>query len=186
MEIETKINGLFLDPITNTPVVILDDIENNDRYLPIWIGVLEATAISVGLGQVVMPRPLTHDFFKKVMDIAGLAVEKVVIAELKETAYYALVYIKVEENTIPIDSRPSDAIAVAICAHCKIFVEEALLYSKAKELEELKMAEEEGRRQRKLQSRSIPVKSEEDDAVPPMVDKDFDISKLDPKKMIKN
>ncbi len=122
MEIEMKIKGLMIDPISNMPIIILRDPKTNS-VLPIWVGIFEANAIALQIEKIVTPRPMTHDLLKNILTGVHATVLKVVITELKDNTFYALVYLQQGERVFPIDSRPSDAIALALRAESPIFVE---------------------------------------------------------------
>ena len=128
LEIEVKIRGLMMDPVTNMPIVILKDI-NGDAILPIWVGVYEANAIALEIEKVQTPRPMTHDLIKNVLVGLHTVVKKVVVTELKEDTFYALIWLERNGSTITIDSRPSDALALALRTDAPIFVEEDVLKS---------------------------------------------------------
>ena len=121
MELEMKIKGLMIDPITNMPIIILRD-PSSSAVLPIWVGIFEANAIALQIEKIVTPRPMTHDLLKSM--IAGLqaSVEKVVITDLKENTFYAIIFINHQGQQFPIDSRPSDALALALRTGSPIFV----------------------------------------------------------------
>jgi uncharacterized protein len=122
VEIEMKIKGLMIDPISNMPIIILRDPKTNS-VLPIWVGIFEANAIALQIEKIVTPRPMTHDLLKNILTGVHATVLKVVITELKDNTFYALVYLQQGERVFPIDSRPSDAIALALRAESPIFVE---------------------------------------------------------------
>lgn len=124
--IQMSVGGLTLDPVTKTPIVILKDTENK-LNLPIWIGLLEATAMATEIEGIKMARPMTHDLLKNILGEVGCAVESVEITELKENTYYALVHINLGGRELVIDSRPSDAIALALRTKSPIFVAKAVL-----------------------------------------------------------
>lgn len=124
--IEVKIKALTLDPTTNTSVVILMDLDDS-RALPIWIGPNEANAIINEMEKIPTPRPMTHDLLKNVIDGIHAKVVKVVVNDLKENVYYALIYISINGTEIAVDSRPSDAMALAIRVNAPIFVTEKVL-----------------------------------------------------------
>ena len=124
--IQMSVGGLTLDPVTKTPIVILKDTENK-LNLPIWIGLLEATAMATEIEGIKMARPMTHDLLKNILGEVGCAVESVEITELKENTYYALVHINVGGRDFVIDSRPSDAIALALRTKSPIYVAKAVL-----------------------------------------------------------
>lgn len=121
-----KVAGLVMDPQTNTPIVILNDPKGDD-HLPIWIGLLEATAIATELEKIKFPRPMTHDLVKNLLDHLQVQVEKIEVCDLRENTYYALIYLRTEMGTSPIDSRPSDAIAIALRTNAPIYVKEDVL-----------------------------------------------------------
>ncbi|HEY7714797.1 MAG TPA: bifunctional nuclease family protein [Candidatus Binatia bacterium] len=124
--IQMSVGGLTLDPVTKTPIVILKDTENK-LNLPIWIGLLEATAMATEIEGIKMARPMTHDLLKTILVELGGSVESVEITELKENTYYAAVNLSVGGRRMIIDSRPSDAIALALRTKSPIFVAKAVL-----------------------------------------------------------
>ena len=128
MEIEVKIRGLMMDPVTNMPIVILKDL-NGNAVLPIWVGVYEANAIALEIEKVTTPRPMTHDLIKNLLLGLNTTVRKVVVTDLRDETYYALIWVEQDGQVISIDSRPSDALAVALRLDCPIFVEEEVLKS---------------------------------------------------------
>ena len=126
MEVEMKIRGLMMDPMTNMPVVILKEAAGNG-ILPIWVGVHEANAIALEIERVVTPRPMTHDLLKNVLLGLEAHVQKVVVTGIKDETFYAVIWLDREGSLISIDSRPSDALALALRIDCPIFVEEVVL-----------------------------------------------------------
>lgn len=126
MEVEMKINRLMMDPVTNMPIVILKD-SGSDIVLPIWVGVFEANAIALEIEKVSTPRPMTHDLIKNVLTGLEAAVHKVVVTELKDDTFYAVIWLEREGQVISIDSRPSDALALALRVDCPIFVDDEVL-----------------------------------------------------------
>ena len=126
MEVEMKIRGLMMDPVTNMPIVILKDI-GSDTVLPIWVGVYEANAIALEIEKVTTPRPMTHDLIKNVLVGLESQVHKVVVTELREDTFYAVIWVERDGRVISIDSRPSDALALALRVDCPIFVEDEVL-----------------------------------------------------------
>jgi len=126
MEVEMRIRGLLLDPVTNTPIVILKDA-NSDTVLPIWVGIYEANAIALEIEKVSTPRPMTHDLIKNVLAGLDAHVHKVVVTELKEDTFFAVIWMEREGRVISVDSRPSDALALALRVDCPIFVEDEVL-----------------------------------------------------------
>jgi bifunctional DNase/RNase len=128
MEVEMKIRGLMMDPVTNMPIVILKDVGSN-TVLPIWVGVYEANAIALEIEKVSTPRPMTHDLIKSLLLGLHTGIRKVVVSELKEDTFYALIWLERDGEMISVDSRPSDALALALRLDCPIFVEDAVLKS---------------------------------------------------------
>lgn len=128
MEIEMKIRGLMMDPVTNMPIVILKDV-NSNTILPIWVGVYEANAIALEIEKVSTPRPMTHDLIKSLLRGLHTGVQKVVVSDLKDDTFYAIIWLERDGESISIDSRPSDALAVALRLDCPIYVEDAVLKS---------------------------------------------------------
>ena len=126
MQIEMNIKGLMIDPITNMPIIILRDQEGQ-RILPIWVGVFEANAIALQIENVQTPRPMTHDLLKNIIDDLSAQVERIVVTELKENTFYALIHLRKNGHSIEVDARPSDAIALALRTRSPIFVEEAVI-----------------------------------------------------------
>jgi uncharacterized protein len=124
--IQMSVGGLTLDPVTKTPIVILKDTDNK-LNLPIWIGLLEATAMATEIEGIKMARPMTHDLIKNILGEVGCAVDSVEITDLKENTYFALVYLNISGREVVIDSRPSDAIALALRTKSPIFVATAVL-----------------------------------------------------------
>ncbi|HEU5335166.1 MAG TPA: bifunctional nuclease family protein [Terriglobales bacterium] len=128
MEVEMKIRGLMMDPVTNMPIVILKDV-GGDSVLPIWVGIYEANAIALEIEKVSTPRPMTHDLLKNVLTGLDTLVHKVVVTELREDTFFAVIWLEREGRVISIDSRPSDALALALRVDCPIFVEDDVLKS---------------------------------------------------------
>jgi bifunctional DNase/RNase len=128
MEIEMKIRGLMMDPVTNMPIVILKDV-NGNMILPIWVGIYEANAIALEIEKVSTPRPMTHDLLKNVLLGLNASVKKVVVNELRDDTFFALIWVEQDGQVISIDSRPSDALALALRLDCPIYVEEEVLKS---------------------------------------------------------
>ena len=126
MEVEMKIRGLIMDPVTNMPIVILKD-SSGETVLPIWVGVYEANAIALEIEKVSTPRPMTHDLIKNVLTGLDAAVHRVVVTELKEDTFYAVIWLERNGQVISIDSRPSDALALALRVDCPIFVDDEVL-----------------------------------------------------------
>jgi len=126
MEIEMTIKGLMVDPITNMPIILLRD-EAGERVLPIWVGIFEANAIALQIENVATPRPMTHDLLRNVIRDLNAAVERIVVCDLKENTFYATIYLTVGGETVAVDSRPSDAIALALRTRAPIFVEDTVV-----------------------------------------------------------
>jgi uncharacterized protein len=126
MEVEMKIRGLMLDPVTNLPIVILRNLDGNS-VLPIWVGAYEANAIALEIEKVAAPRPMTHDLIRNVLLGTETMLRKVVVSELKDDTFYAVIWMEKNGELISVDSRPSDALALALRMDCPIFVEEEVL-----------------------------------------------------------
>ena len=126
MEIEMKIRGLMMDPVTNMPIVVLKDIKG-PAVLPIWVGIYEANAIALEMEKVTTPRPMTHDLIKNLLLGLETRVRKVVVNELRDDTFYAVIWLEQDGEVITIDSRPSDALALALRVDCPIFVEDEVL-----------------------------------------------------------
>ncbi len=126
MLVEMTIKGLMVDPITNMPIIILRD-KDGQKVLPIWVGIFEANAIALQIENVATPRPMTHDLLKNVITDLDGQVQKVVVCDLKDNTFYALIHITVDGHSVAVDARPSDAIALALRAKAPIFVEESVI-----------------------------------------------------------
>jgi hypothetical protein len=125
-ELKVEIRGLMLDPSSNVPIVILRDTESQ-LFLPIWIGVFEANAIALKIEGVEPPRPMTHDLLRLMLDQLGAQVEKIVISDLKESTFFAVIHVRQDGRSIGIDARPSDAIALALRTDAPIYVLRSVL-----------------------------------------------------------
>jgi hypothetical protein len=123
MWVEMKVRGLALDPVSNTPIIILRD-EEEKRSLPIWVGIFEANAIALELEKISTPRPMTHDLIKNILESVEAKVEKIVVNDLRENTFFALIHLRLGDEEITVDSRPSDAIALALRVGAPIFVDE--------------------------------------------------------------
>ncbi len=128
MEKEMRLRGLMMDPTTNMPIVVLKDVDG-DAVLPIWVGVFEANAIALEIEKVTTPRPMTHDLLKNVFIGLEINVKKVVVTELKDDTFFAVIWAEKAGEPICIDSRPSDALALALRMDCPIYVDESVLKS---------------------------------------------------------
>jgi bifunctional DNase/RNase len=134
MTLEMKVAGLTIDPLTNSPILILINAEG-DKSVPIWIGLLEATAIASELENVKFSRPMTHDLMKNLMDLLGIKLARIEICDLKDNTFFALLYLVFQNKEFSMDARPSDAIALALRSQAPIFVEEEVVQkSKAVDL----------------------------------------------------
>jgi hypothetical protein len=128
MEVEMKIRGLVMDPVTNMPIVILKDV-GGQSVLPIWVGIYEANAIALEIEKVTTPRPMTHDLLRNLLLGLETHVQKVVVNELRDDTFYALIWLERNGEMMSIDSRPSDALALALRVDCPIFVDDEVLKS---------------------------------------------------------
>ena len=126
MEVEMKIRGLMMDPVTNMPIVILRDKEGQ-RVLPIWVGIFEANAIALQIENIATPRPMTHDLLRNVISDLDGHVDRVVVCDLKDNTFYAIIHLTVRGERVAVDARPSDAIALALRTRSPILVEEAVI-----------------------------------------------------------
>ena len=126
MELEVKIRGLMMDPVTNMPVVVLKETAGNG-VLPIWVGIYEANAIALEIEKVQTPRPMTHDLLKNVLTGLNVHVQRVGVCDLKYDTFYALIWMERDGQTMSMDSRPSDALALALRLDCPIFVDDEVL-----------------------------------------------------------
>ena len=126
MEVEMKIRGLMMDPVTNMPIVVLKDV-GSEAVLPIWVGVYEANAIALEIEKVTTPRPMTHDLIKNLLLGLDTHVHKVVVNELRDDTFFAVIWMERDGKIISLDSRPSDALALALRLDCPIFVDEEVL-----------------------------------------------------------
>lgn len=126
MLVEMRVEGLLFDPRSNMYILLLKEVEGVGT-LPIWIGKPEADSIALALGKVMTPRPLTHDLIKNVIENLKIRISRIVVTDLLENTYYALIYLTDGKKETPVDSRPSDAVAVALRANAPIFVEDNVL-----------------------------------------------------------
>jgi uncharacterized protein len=128
MEVEMKIRGLMMDPVTSMPIVILKDV-GSSNVLPIWVGIYEANAIALEIEKVSTPRPMTHDLIKTLLHGLEAGIRKVVVNELKEETFFAVIWVERNGELISVDSRPSDALALALRLDCPIYVDDSVLKS---------------------------------------------------------
>lgn len=126
MLIEMKVSGLTIDPITNTPIVILKNMQES-KAVPIWIGLFEASAIATELEKIVFPRPMTHDLLNECLKSLNVTVNRIEIVDIRGNTFFANIYLSREGEDFTIDARPSDAIAIALRAHAPIFVDENVI-----------------------------------------------------------
>lgn len=121
-----QIRGLMMDPVTNMPIVVLKDVAS-DMVLPIWVGIFEANAIALELEKTTTPRPMTHDLMRNMARNLNAEVRKVVVSELREDTFYAVIWLEQAGETVAMDARPSDAIALALRWDCPIYVNREVL-----------------------------------------------------------
>jgi bifunctional DNase/RNase len=126
MEVEMKIRGLMMDPQTNNPIVVLKDV-NGTAILPIWVGIYEASAIASEIDKQATPRPMTHDLIRNLLFGLEAEVKKIVVSDLKDDTFYAVIWLERDGEMISVDSRPSDALAIALRMDCPIFVDDTVL-----------------------------------------------------------
>ena len=125
-EVEMQIRGLMMDPLTNMPIVVLKDVAS-DTVLPIWVGIFEANAIALELEKTATPRPMTHDLLRNMARGLNAVVRKVVVSELRDDTFYAVIWMEHDGETVAMDSRPSDAIALALRWDCPIYASRSVL-----------------------------------------------------------
>jgi bifunctional DNase/RNase len=128
MDIEVRIRGLMMDPSTNMPIVVLKDV-GSDTVMPIWVGIFEANAIAIEIEKVAAPRPMTHDLTRNLMRHMNSQLERVVITELRDDTFFAVLWVRHDGELMTVDARPSDAIALALRSDCPIYVSEQVLQS---------------------------------------------------------
>jgi bifunctional DNase/RNase len=126
MDIEVRIRGLMMDPATNMPIVVLKDV-GSDTVMPIWVGIFEANAIAIEIEKVAAPRPMTHDLTRNLIRDLNAQLDRVVITELKDDTFLAVLWLRQGAETLTVDARPSDAIALALRADCPIYVAEEVM-----------------------------------------------------------
>ncbi|MBN1380050.1 MAG: bifunctional nuclease family protein [Deltaproteobacteria bacterium] len=126
MLIEMKVSGLTIDPITNTPIVILKDVQEK-KAIPIWIGLFEASAIATELEKIAFSRPMTHDLLNEILKSLEVQVTKIEINDLRNNTFFAILHLQKDGKSLTVDSRPSDAIALALRANAPIFVDEKVI-----------------------------------------------------------
>ena len=128
MDVEVRIRGLMMDPATNMPIVVLKDVAS-ETVMPIWVGIFEANAIAIEIEKLSAPRPMTHDLTRNLIHHLNATLERVVITELRDDTFFAVLWMRQESDLITIDARPSDAIALALRADCPIYVSEQVMQS---------------------------------------------------------
>jgi bifunctional DNase/RNase len=128
MDIEVRIRGLMMDPATNMPIVVLKDV-GSDTVMPIWVGIFEANAIAIEIEKVSAPRPMTHDLTRNLMRHMNSRLERVVITELRDDTFFAMLWVRHDGELMTVDARPSDAIALALRSDCPIYVSEQVMQS---------------------------------------------------------
>ena len=126
--VEMTIKGLMVDPITNMPIVVLKD-KQGERVLPIWVGIFEANAIALQIENVATPRPMTHDLLRNIINDLDGHVDRIVVSDLKENTFYAVIHLTVKGDRVAVDARPSDAIALALRTQAPILVESSVIDS---------------------------------------------------------
>lgn len=133
MDIEVTVQSVLTDPKTDTQIVLLKSADDPDKVLPIWVGAVEGNAIRFALEGIKPPRPMTHDLLKDMMDHMAIRLQKIIITDVKGNTFYAMVYIEVKGKTLTVDSRPSDAIALAVRNHAPIYASRDVLKKKSGE-----------------------------------------------------
>jgi uncharacterized protein len=131
VQYKVTVSGLILDPDSNTPILILK-AEEKDQVIPIWIGLLEATAIATSLKGIRFDRPMTHDLFLNFVELTGAVVTSVEVCDIQDSTFYAKIHFSSSEANFSLDARPSDAIAIALRADAPIFVDEMVFLKSTK------------------------------------------------------
>ena len=126
MDVEVRIRGLMMDPATNMPIVVLKDVAS-ETVMPIWVGIFEANAIAIEIEKVAVSRPMTHDLTRNLIRHLNARLERVVISELKDDTFFAVLWLRQGDQPLVIDARPSDAIALALRSDCPIYVAEEVM-----------------------------------------------------------
>ena len=147
MQHKVTVSGLILDPDSNTPILILKS-EENDQVIPIWIGLLEATAIATSLKNIHFDRPMTHDLFLNFIELTGVSVTSVEVCDIQNSTFYAKIHLSSSGKSFSLDARPSDAVAIALRADAPIFVDEIVFLKSNQNDESVHAADdsEEGRK----------------------------------------
>ncbi|HKF45846.1 MAG TPA: bifunctional nuclease family protein [Terracidiphilus sp.] len=128
MDIEVRIRGLMMDPATNMPIVVLKD-PTSDSVMPIWVGIFEANAIAIELEKLAAPRPMTHDLTRNLIQHLNGRLDRVVITEIRDDTFFAVLWLRQGDDIVMVDARPSDAIALALRSDCPIYVAERVMES---------------------------------------------------------
>ena len=160
MLIEMKVTGLTIDPFTNMPIIILKDVEEKSA-LPIWIGLIEASAIATELEKIQLARPMTHDLMKNVLQTLEVEIQKIEVNDLCDNTFYARIYLRHDGKEYVIDSRPSDAIALALRAGAPIFVDKKVI-EKSRNIDLGKEGKEGGKGERQKWSEILENLNPED------------------------
>lgn len=126
MDIEVRIRGLMMDPSTNMPIVVLKDVAS-DTVMPIWVGIFEANAIAIEIEKLAAPRPMTHDLMRNLIGNLNARLERIVITEIKDDTFHAVLWLRQGTELVTVDARPSDAIALALRLDCPIYVSEHVM-----------------------------------------------------------
>lgn len=126
MDIEVRIRGLMMDPSTNMPIVVLKDVAS-DTVMPIWVGIFEANAIAIEIEKLAAPRPMTHDLMRNLISNLNARLERIVITEIKDDTFHAVLWLRQGTDLVTVDARPSDAIALALRLDCPIYVSEHVM-----------------------------------------------------------
>lgn len=126
MDIEVRIRGLMMDPSTNMPIVVLKDVAS-ETVMPIWVGIFEANAIAIEIEKLAAPRPMTHDLMRNLIGNLNARLERIVITEIKDDTFHAVLWLRQGNDEVTVDARPSDAIALALRLDCPIYVSEHVM-----------------------------------------------------------
>ncbi|MBI4366622.1 MAG: bifunctional nuclease family protein [Deltaproteobacteria bacterium] len=146
MLIQMKVTGLTIDPFTSMPIIILKDMEEKSA-LPIWIGLIEASAIATELEKIQLSRPMTHDLLKNILDAVMVQVHRVAVTDLADNTFFARIYLQLNGKEIEMDARPSDAIALALRTKAPIFVEKKVI-EKSRKIDLTKDTDDEAKKQK--------------------------------------
>lgn len=150
MYIPMNVSTVTVDPVSNSPIVILKEIDG-DKILPIWIGIMEATAIASELEKIKFSRPMTHDLIKNIMDTLDVKITRVEVCDLRDNTYYALIHLLTSDGKeYAIDARPSDALALSLRTNAPIFVKEEVILKSARLTEDESDESEKGKRWKKI------------------------------------